>query len=380
MTFVSRCIIIAALVAAAAPLRAQNDGRWITERATLAPGFAGVGDSIGLLAGIALRPDLQLRDGTIEFDIAPPPSDQFAGIAFHAASAADYEILYLRSSNESGRWIEMQYQPVWQGETNWQLYPGPNYSATIPASYRGALHVRLVIAGARADVFLNSDTVPMLRVPQLKRGIVEGAVGFWTSPARNPRANVIRHLSVNGAAPVSLAAVPVETHPATQLMHWQLTRRAPNDSVAPPLDLPPDVRAGTAAWIAAEGEPSGLINLNRYLGNSAGPQTSNVFGGAAWGITYARVRIVSDRAQVRHLAFSYSDGIGVYLRGRRIFTGSNFYDGRYTGFLGYVGPEVDGVDLPLVKGVNDLVLAITDKGFGWGFRAKLDSLDSLIVR
>src|SRR5581483_2294657 len=99
---------------------------------------------------------------------------------------------------------------------------------------KGELHVRIVLAGTRADVFLNRDSMPVLRVPQLKRGIASGAVGFWTSPTKNPKPNNIRNLRVDAATPVSLAAVPLETHPATQLMHWRLTPRAAADSVVPP--------------------------------------------------------------------------------------------------------------------------------------------------
>jgi hypothetical protein len=30
------------------------------------------------------------------------------------------------------------------------------------------------------------------------------------------------------------------------------------------------------------------------------------------------------------------------------------------------------VELPLNRGANELVLAVTDRAFGWGFRARLD--------
>jgi len=134
---------------------------------------------------------------------------------------------------------------------------------------------------------------------------------------------------------------------------------------------------GSGKWIPADAEPSGLINLNRQLGNAAGAQKTNVFGGAGWGIAYARVRIVSDRDQVRRLSFSYSDGIGVYVNGKRVFVGRNDSDSRYFGYLGIVGAEVDGIDLPLKRGATDVVLAVTDKAFGWGFRARIDSLAGL---
>ena len=90
--------------------------------------------------------------------------------------------------------------------------------------------------------------------------------------------------------------------------------------------------------------------------------------------------IVSDREQMRRLFFSYSDGIGVYIDGKRVFVGRNDIESRYAGYLGIVGAEVDAVDLPLRRGTTDVVLAVTDKAFGWGFRARIDSTSGLSVQ
>ena len=48
-------------------------------------------------------------------------------------------------------------------------------------------------------------------------------------------------------------------------------------------------------------------------------------------------------------------------------------------YLGLVGNESETIDLRLHAGRNELVLAVTDKAFGWGFRAKIDSLDGLTI-
>jgi len=57
------------------------------------------------------------------------------------------------------------------------------------------------------------------------------------------------------------------------------------------------------------------------------------------------------------------------------------FDGETTWQLyhGIVGAEADGIDLSLKRGATDVVLAVTDKAFGWGFRAKLDSLAGIHV-
>jgi len=126
-------------------------------------------------------------------------------------------------------------------------------------------------------------------------------------------------------------------------------------------------------------EPTGLVNLTKAIGNPAGRQAVNVFGGAAWGLAFAAVAIETGAERTVRLSVSYSDGIGVYLNGRRLYAGDNSSDSRYTDYLGVVGNESETIDLPLRAGRNELVLAITDKAFGWGFRAKLDSVDGLTI-
>jgi hypothetical protein len=371
--------LVPALAASAAHAQSQAGSVWNLDYAKVADGPPPQPNHIALVGGMATRPDLRLENGVIEFDLAPP-SERFAGVAFRMRSSGNYEIVYFRPSDDGTRWAAMQYQPVFDGETTWQLYHGAGYEGPVPASLGGKdLHVRIVLSGSRADVLLGDDTIPALRVPRLLPATGEGDVGFWVAPGihATPRPTVLHNLRVDRNAALTLAPAPMPASDPTQLTEWLLSARMPNDSIFSPATLPDFVVRGTGKWISASAEPGGLINLNRYLGNAAGAQKTNVFGGAGWGIAYARIRIVSDRVQTRRLSFSYSDGIGVYVDGKRIFVGRNDSDSRYAGYLGIVGAEADGIDLPLKRGTTDVVLAVTDKAFGWGFRAKLDSLSGI---
>jgi hypothetical protein len=128
-----------------------------------------------------------------------------------------------------------------------------------------------------------------------------------------------------------------------------------------------------------EAEPSGLVNLTRALGNPAGRQATNVFGGAGWGMALARVTLTSDRPRVARLRFGYSDGVGVFLDGRSLFVGRNDYDSRYKGYIATMNPEADALDLPLHAGPNELVFIVTDRAFGWGFAARLEDPSGITV-
>ena len=378
-----RCVLAVVLLAGlASRARAQQGdptiAGWVVADAKLPSGASPTADGIGLIGGIAHRPDANFRDGVIEFDLAPAGT-AFAGVAFRMQSTADYEIIYFRP--DSGRWAAIQYQPVYQGETTWQLYHGDGYEGVVPAPLAGPLHVRILVAGSRAEVYIGGDSTPALRVRELKRPPVAGGVGFWVAGnAQSETQNAaLRALTVTQSSTLRLAASPPETHPPEQLLRWRVSPRMSSpDSIDTPLTLPPSV-ADARRWNVVAAEPSGLVNLTRAIGNAAGPQRVNVMGGAGWGMAFARVTIISPRAQTRRLFLSYSDGIGVYLNGTRIFTGRNDIDSRSPGYLGIVGPEVESVDLALRAGENVLLLAVTDKAFGWGYKAKVDKMAGIKV-
>jgi hypothetical protein len=364
--------------AAVSRVEAQAASPWIADRAVVAPGHAVTRDRIDLLRGMAVRPDLMIRDGVIEVTIGPP-TDAFAGLAFRVASTADYEIVYFRPSDDRARWAAVQYQPVYQGETTWQLYHGDGYEATLPLSATGALRVRLAIAGRRADVSIAGVDGPILRIRELKRDVMAGAVGVWASPsAKDVPATTFSALRVDASMVPKLDDVPAETAPETQLIRWRVSGRYPSPhEVDPPLTLPADL--DVSKWPTITAEASGLVNLTRVIGNPAGAQVENVFGGAGWGLAFAHVTIASEQTEMRQLFVSYSDGIGVYLSGQLLYTGNNADGARTPDNIGIVGAEREGIYLPLVRGQNELVLAITDKAFGWGFRARLESMAGLQI-
>jgi hypothetical protein len=91
----------------------------------------------------------RFQNGTIEFDIAFSEVSGFPGIAFRAATHADYELFYLRE-NLSGQPHATQYTPVLHGLYAWQIYAGPAWEATARWTYDRWMHVRLVGRWARS--------------------------------------------------------------------------------------------------------------------------------------------------------------------------------------------------------------------------------------
>lgn len=377
---------LAAVAALLLASRATAQSPWSTTRATLSSGAAPTATNIQLVRGIATLNGTSFRDGTIDVELAAPNArgTQFAGIAFRVATAADYEIVYFSASDDGLRWSSIQYQPVYEGETTWQLYPGDGYKVPLPLRGDARLaappmHVRLTVSGKRADVYVNDMTSPALRVHELKRDIRDGGVGVWAvSPDSTSTSFASFRVRSSLDAPLS-HSVPTPT-PTGQIMQWRLSPKAPSpDGVNTPRELTTQLRRMLDDGRVISAEASGLVNLTRELGNPAGRQDVNVFGGARFGMALASVQITSEREQVTRLRFGYSDGIAVFLNGRSLFNGRNDYHARYQGYLGTLSPEADGLDLPLRAGRNELVLVVTDKAFGWGFSARLEDLAGLSI-
>ncbi len=362
-----------------------RDSRWNTAAAVLPRDDAPTSTTLRLVRGIATRPDLVQRDGTIEFDLAPPDGlgTQFVGVAFRVASSADYELVELVSNADGTRWSGVQYQPVLEGESTWQLYAGPAYVADVPR--RGdvrmprPLHVRLAVSGTRADVYLDGATEPVLRIPELKRAPAAGPVGVWAS-SPDGAAAAVEHLAVHGDVGAPLAPVPAVAAPEGQLLRWRVSGRLSSpDGVTPPPALGPTAEEALRAGVVATAESDGLVSLTRWVGNPAGPQRTYAPGGAGWGLALARVVLVADRAQTARLHFGYSDGVAIFVNGESAYVGRNDADSRYPGYLGTLSRDADAVDLRLRKGRNVLTLAVTDRAYGWGFAARLEQTGGVRV-
>lgn len=74
---------------------------------------------------------------------------------------------------------------------------------------------------------------------------------------------------------------------------------------------------------------------------------------------------------MKRLSIGYSDDVSVFLNGRILFRGRSAQNFRDPGFLGIVNLENDVLYLPLRKGPNELVLAVSELGGGWGFICSL---------
>jgi len=137
-------------------------------------------------------------------------------------------------------------------------------------------------------------------------------------------------------------------------------------------------------WERVDAEDPGMVVINRYRRspNIDTPERADRIRGVVTGseVVFARTIIHSERAQMRRINLGYSDDVVVFLNGKPIYAGNNELGFRQPDFLGLLDVYGDAVYLPLMKGDNELVLAVTEFFGGWGFMCKRSSNGTLAYR
>jgi hypothetical protein len=347
--------------------------RWDLQGEAKATEFQGR-KCIMLDGGAAALKDFEMRDAVIDVDVATPAKRGFMGLMFRIDSdGANYEEVYLRQ-HKSGLPDAMQYTPVLNTGRNWQIFNGPGFTGKVEIPRDEWFHLRLAVTGAQAKLFVKDMEKPALVMNDLKTGLQKGQVALYTLTGQTCFANFeIR----------PIPDAPWERHlppmPPDTLTKWSISPAY--DGLARNLERPLTHAENEAIpWQQVEAEPPGFVVLYRYR---EAPHPTVTFQTdfstrlqpqPGMKVLYARTSIESDRDQVKKLEIGYSDDVSVFLNGRILYRGRSAQGFRDPGFLGIMNPEDDAVYLPLRKGNNELLLAVSELGGGWGFICRLTDM------
>jgi len=324
--------------------------------------------------GAASVKEFAMRDGVIDVDIATPAKRGFFGIQFRVSDdGAGGEWVYLRQ-HKSGLPDAIQYTPVLHTGLNWQIYNGPGFTGPVDIPRDAWFHLRLAVTGAQARLYFNDLEKPVLVMDDLKSGLQRGQVALAVLTGETYFSN----FEVRPTPDALWQRHEPPMAPGT-LTRWSLS--PVYDALQRNLERPlPPAERDAVDWQDVEAEPPGFVVLYRLL-DAPHPRVS--FQGdfskrlepqPGMKVVYARTRIDSDRDQVERLQIGYSDDVVVFLNGQPLWRGRSAQGFRDPGFLGIVNPENDAVYLPLKKGSNELVLALSELGGGWGFNCRLEKL------
>jgi hypothetical protein len=321
--------------------------------------------------GAASVKDLEMRDGVIDVDVSTPAKRGFFGVQFRLANeGANGEWVYLRQ-HKSGLSDAMQYTPILNTGANWQIYNGTGFTGAVDIPTDTWFHLRLEVSGAQAKLYVKDMEKPALVMNDLKSGVEKGAVALYVLTGATYFSNF--EVRETPAAPWERHLPPM---PPGTLTKWSISPSI--DAQARNLEraLSPSER-DAMKWQDVEAEPPGFVVLYRYR---EAPHLRVTFASdfskrlepqPGMKVVYAKTTIQSGRDEVKKLSIGYSDDVSVFLNGKILFRGRSAQYFRDPAFLGIVNPENDAVYVPLKKGANELMLAVSEIGGGWGFICRL---------
>ncbi len=329
--------------------------------------------ALRLKSGHATFRDLELLDGTIEFDLQVTELRSFAYIYFRMVSDDEHEEFYFRP-HKSLLPDAVQYAPVYKGSSQWQLYHDARSTAAAEIPAGEWIPVKVVIEGTRAAVFLGSVEEPQLVVPKLAHEPVPGQIAlrsfmtFGTPPDTYVAnfANVVVHPGViDYEFPEIEAAGDVDSG---LVETWRLSPPFV-PAAGDVLELPDEVLA-SEEWQTVKANADGLVEVERFVTRPEGVRRVSVL---------ARLSLAADTATTRRLDLGFSDEVSVFLNGRLLLVDDESYSFNLPRRQGLWGTDQLSVFLPLEPGANELILALTDRFGGWGLSGRLDAGDGVTV-
>ncbi len=272
--------LLLAILACASPSAAQtplpfSDSHWVltgdgTKRETVDGR-----DAVTIENGFAYRRDVSLLDGSIDFDVRFTPRRAFVYLDFRMVNDHEHEELYFRP-HKTNLPDALQYTPAFRGVSLWQLFHGPGATSALPFAYGTWTHVRLVLKGTQAALFVGDMGKPAFVMPRLARASTPGyiALRVFTPPAPGEPTRFSNVTIRPDYVPFDFSTVPVPdvTEPG-RIREWRVSEPFAPGEEEPDTLAPNQFGTGSQVVVA---EPSGLVLLNKFL-DVPGPRPASVW-------------------------------------------------------------------------------------------------------
>jgi sugar lactone lactonase YvrE len=310
------------------------------------------------VTGAAILKDVVFENGVVEVDIATPGRTRaYPGIVFRMQDQTNMEWVYIRPHRSPFYTDAIQYTPMINQVTGWQLYSGEGYTAGADFPADVWVHLKLEISGSQARVYVNGAEEPDLAISDLKHGTSRGAIGVLDSTGE---AACFSNFSYSLDDDLQFEAPPATVASPGTITNWEISRAIKAERVN--RDAYPGFLAiANADWQTVESEPSGLVDIGRYaVRTEGGPD-----------LVFARTVVRAPETQDIEFSFGYSDAVDLFLNGKKVFSANSAYRSRDPSFLGVIGP-FDAVNLTLEKGLNEIFLMVTENFGGWGLMGATD--------
>lgn len=270
--------------------------------------------------------------------------ESFVGLVFGAVDVNNYELVYVSADNEWGL-PNLQYDPVMNGSSTWQIYHGLRYQAlvSVPSGEWVKLSLQVQPHGVRA--YVGEDPEPKLVISNLKHGRAAGGkIGVWGSSP-----GYVRNLAVEKIEPAPAAEATSElSHPndETLVTEWMVSKPYRREHQSEIAD----------AWLKAYVEENGTLNINRLYTSEKGATVQ------------AKYTFYLPEEKETRLSFGFSDRLRLRVNEAEVFAGE--WTWRAPGKASDGRIRHDHVRIPICwkAGVNSILAEVTSEEamYGWG--------------
>lgn len=318
-------------------------------------------------SGNMICKDLNFINGTIEFDVEVNQAQPFPSLYFRWQNNNESELVYLRTGTAGNKnaFDAVQYASVIKGVNLWDLQHEFQSAANINIGEWN--HVKVVVSGKQLLVYINNTSVPNLEIPCMEGNTAEGKIGITTGfPGQAVFANlIVKPNETEGLS--SEAGADLSKHDTRFIRAWQVSKpdSLPFGKEVNGFMLP----KGDTGWDYINAERRGLVNLSRKFGNSTYRK-----------VVWLRAKINSAFNQYQNLKMGFSDEIWVFINQRPVYVDKNIY---YLNMRkspnGRISLDNCSFQVPLIKGENELLIAVANDFYGWGIIARLENLEGITI-
>ncbi|MBS1916721.1 MAG: hypothetical protein JST87_10630 [Bacteroidetes bacterium] len=217
-------------------------------------------ECIKITDGAAYLKD-NFENGIIEFDISFGKERCFPGLMFRITDDKNFEFLYLRP-HHSGDPDAIQYCPIFYGNDSWQLYTGEGYCAQAEYAMNEWMHVKIIIAGTKAELYLNNSSSPVLFAYQLQRVPAPGGLALDNHSSAIVRFANFSYAQSNNP-PIKSIPKTIPPLAAGIIKKWKVSDVFSESALTNKTFLSNN-DTKSLAWKEAESEELGFINIGRH--------------------------------------------------------------------------------------------------------------------
>lgn len=327
-------------------------------------------NAIKIRTGRAMLEGIEFENGLVEFDVYLPQERAFTYLYFRGQSDDDVEAFYLRT-HKSKAPDAIQYAPVFQGMSAWQLYHGETGTAAASFPAKSWFSVKIELLGQQMKIWVNDSEKPVLHVKQLGRKSQKGWLAFRGFVPRTSDAEFSGYFSHLKITPYMDKVIPAEL-PAQldtgQITQWRVSP-AFQAKPGPILTVPTDLQANK--WTTPEMRYDGAFE---FLRSRTTPDDAR-----HWSVA-ADVTLVATQDTICQVNFGFSDELTLLVNNRPVLyqdASYRFIDRRQQGVM---HAEQVSAYLKLNKGENNVRAIVSDRFGGWGLMARMQDCSGVSDR